>query len=314
MDFKDYYKILGIAKTSTADDIKKAYRKLAVKYHPDKNPGNIPAEEKFKEINEANEVLSDTEKRKKYDELGEDWKHYQQTGGKQGFDGFKQANGQGGTPYQYSDGEKFNEDSFGDFFSNLFGTQFGGASRGKPPSFKGQDYTAQLLVSLEEAYNGTARQLELNQQKLQLKLKPGVKNGQVLRLKGKGSKGVNGGQDGDLYITIQVAEHPLYKRKDDDLYCMIDIDLYTAILGGQAIINAVHKKIKIDISKETDNGKLLRLKGMGMPRYDKVNEFGDLYAAVNIVLPKNLSPKEIALFNELSSLKNTSYAEAELPK
>jgi len=136
----------------------------------------------------------------------------------------------------------------------------------------------------------------------------------VLRLKGKGSKGVNGGQDGDLYITIQVAEHPLYKRKDDDLYCMIDIDLYTAILGGQAIINAVHKKIKIDISKETDNGKLLRLKGMGMPRYDKVNEFGDLYAAVNIVLPKNLSPKEIALFNELSSLKNTSYAEAELPK
>jgi len=308
MDFKDYYKILGIAKTATADDIKKAYRKLAVKYHPDKNAGNIPAEEKFKEIKRPNEVLSNPEKRKKYDELGEDWKHYQQSGGKQGFDGFKQANRNGSNPYQYSDGEQFSEDSFGDFFSNLFGTQFGGGGRGKPPSFKGQDYTAQILVSLEEAYTGTPRQLELNHQKLQLKIKPGIKNGQVLRLKGKGGKGVNGGQDGDLYITIQVAEHPQYKRKEDDLYCTVDVDLYTAILGGQTIIKALHKKFKIDINKETDNGKLLRLKGMGMPRYDKVNEFGDLYATVNIVMPKNLSPNEMELFKELSTIKSTAHA------
>lgn len=310
MDFKDYYKILGVSKTATADVIKKAYRKLAVKYHPDKNQQDKSAEEKFKEINEANEVLSDAEKRKKYDELGEDWKQYQQSGGKQGFDGFKQANRNSGNPsQQYRQDETFNEDNFSDFFENIFGGRFGGGAQSKQRSFKGRDYQAELIVSLEEAFSGTSRQLTLDTQKLQMKIKPGIKDGQVLRLKGKGSKGINGGEDGDLYITVRVTEHPLYKRKGDDLYCTVNVDFYTAVLGGPTIINTLRHPVKMTISKETDNGKLLRLKGMGMPVYDKENEYGDLYATVNITMPKNLSAKEIDLFNELSTIKNTTHAE-----
>ncbi|MEJ7828942.1 MAG: J domain-containing protein [Segetibacter sp.] len=307
MDFKDYYKILGVSKTATEDEIKKAYRKLAVTYHPDKNPNNKAVEEKFKEINEANEVISDPEKRKKYDELGEDWKHYQQSGGKQGFDGFKHGNG--GNHHQYSQGEQFNDQNFSDFFETIFGERFGG-SQSKQHSYKGQDYKAKLDISLEEAYSGTTRQLTLEVQKLEMKIKPGVKHGQVLRLKGKGSKGTNGGEDGDLYITVYVADHPHYKREGDDLYADIELDLYTAILGGQTLIKTLRNAVKMNITKETENGKMLRLKGMGMPKYGKENEYGDLYAAVNIIMPKNLSSKEVDLFRELSTIKNMSHAEA----
>lgn len=312
MDFKDYYKILGVAKTATADEIKKAYRKLAVKYHPDKNPNDKSAEEKFKEISEANEVLGNAEKRKKYGELGENWQYHQQSGqpGGQGqsqdSDWSKWTNKGGGS----QSGKQFHEDDFSDFFENIFGGRFAGGQQGRQRTFKGQDHNAEMQVSLEEAYSGTTRQLQLDKQKLQLKIKPGIKDGQVLRLKGKGGKGMNGGPDGDLYITVHVSEHPHYKRKEDDLYCDITVDLYTAILGGQTLVRTLRNPIKITVSKETDNGKVLRLKGMGMPRYDKDNEYGDMYAKVNIRLPKNLTPKEIELFNELSTIKNISHAEA----
>ena len=310
MDFKDYYKILGVAKTANADEIKKAYRKLAIKFHPDKNPNDKSAEEKFKEISEANEVLSDVEKRKKYDELSEDWKRYQQQGGRQDFDSFKHTKGNDGNQYQQASGEQFEGEHFADFFESFFGGRSNGGRQSRQRSQKGNDYNAQIKISLEDAFAGTTRQLTLDTQKLEMKIKPGTKDAQVLRLKGKGSKGLNGGADGDLYITIYVAEHAVYKRKEDDLYCNINVDLYTAILGGQTTINTLHRAIKMNIAKETDNGKVLRLKGMGMPKYDKPTEFGDLYATINITTPKNLSPKEIELFTALSNIKKDSNANA----
>ena len=310
MDFKDYYTILGVATTSTADEVKKAYRKLAVKYHPDKNPGDKIAEEKFKEINEANEVLSDATKRKQYDTLGADWRNYQQGGGKQGFDTFKHGGQNEGNPYHYGQEESFNDGNFSDFFENIFGAKFNGGSRGKPQPLKGRHYNATVNISLAEAYGGTTRQLSLETEKLEMKIKPGVKDAQVLRLKGKGGPGLNGGENGDLFITITVTENGRFKRKVDDLYCTADVDLYTAILGGQATIPTMRNPVKMNISKETANGKVLRLKGLGMPRYNNANEFGDLYASINIIMPINLSQKETDLFNELSTIKQHIHADA----
>lgn len=305
MDFKDYYKILGIAKNATADDVKKAYRKLAIKYHPDKNQNNKQAEEKFKEINEANEVLSDPEKRKKYDELGENWQFHQQQSTQknaQDFDWSKWSN----TGQQRGSGRQFDNEDFSDFFENIFGGNFRG---GQQQVYKGQDYQANAEISLEEAYAGSTRRLDLGDQKLQIRLKPGSRTGQVLRIKGKGGKGLNGGPAGDLYLTIHVLEHPNYTRKDDDLYCDLKVDLYTAILGGKALLRTLRGPIKLDIAKETQNGKVLRLKGMGMPKYDKPGDSGDLYAKINVLLPGKLSQKELDLFNELSNLKKNSHAE-----
>ncbi len=307
MDYKDYYKILGVSKTATTDEIKKAYRKLAVKYHPDKNPNNKLAEDKFKEANEANGVLMDAEKRKKYDELGENWNQYQQPG--QSGKAQDRSAGNGRSRYQsYNANEQ--EGDFSDFFENIFNATYSDRQQGKPRATKGHDYKADMHVSLEDAYTGVARQIELQEQKLQIKIKPGVKDEQALRLRGKGGKGLNGGQDGDIYITVHVAKHARYKRKEDDLYCDIMVDLYTAILGGSIIIETIRNPIKMNISAETDSGKVLRLKGMGMPRYGKENEFGDLYAKVSIAIPKNLTPREIELYKELSIIKHTTHAHA----
>ena len=246
-------------------------------------------------------------KERKYDELGEDWKCYQQQGGRQDFDSFKHTKGNDRSQYQQASGEHF-----ADFFESFFGGRSSRRQSRQRPQ-KGNDYNAQIKISLEDAFAGTTRQLTLDTQKLEMKIKPGIKDGQVLRLKGKGSKGFNGGADGDLYITIDVAEHAVYKRKEDDLYCNINVDLYTAILGGQTTINTLHRAIKMNIAKETDNGKVLRLKGMGMPKYDKPTEFGDLYATINITTPKNLSPKEIELFTALSNIKKTQMQTLDQP-
>lgn len=304
MDYKDYYKILDVTNTATADEIKKAYRKMAIKYHPDKNPNNKSAEDKFKEINEANEVLSDPEKRKKYDELGRDWNQRENTGEHQ------QRNQSGSRARQYSSGEQFDDSHFSDFFENIFGRQSESSRQGQPVSYSGQNFNAQIRLSLYEAYSGTSRKLTLEDEQLQLKIKPGIKDGQVLKLKGKGGKGVNGGTAGDLYITVNVAEESGYKRKEDDLYCTINIDLYTAILGGQSLVKTLFKEIKVNISKETENGKVIRLKGMGMPIYNKEHEFGDLYATINVTMPNNLTSEETSLFQQLSTIKNTIRAEA----
>jgi len=307
MDFKDYYKILDIPKTASTDEVKKAYRKLAIKYHPDKNKDDKVAEEKFKEVNEANEILKDEKKRKEYDILADDYKNYQQSGGKQGFDGFNQGNrNQGNQQYQgrANSNQQFDEDSFAEFFSNMFGGQAKGNSQGRQQASKGQDFTAEMEVSLEEAYSGTTRQVQLEDQKLSMKIKPGVKRGQVLRLKGKGGKGINGSPEGDLMITVNVTENTIFKRKEDDLYCSIEVDFYAAVLGGKTEIKTLKGKINTTIPKETSNGKVLRLKKMGMPIFNKPEEFGDLYATINIKMPTHLSEKELELFNQLAILRN----------
>ncbi len=304
MDFKDYYKILGIDKKATPDEIKRAYRKLALKYHPDKNPNNKSAEDKFKEINEANEVLSDPAKKKKYDELGENWNQYQQQGRPEdNFDWSKWTAGNQGKSRQAYSHEDFggDETDFSSFFESMFGSGFGG--RTAPSAKKGQDYRAEIEVPLEDAYNGSSRRMEVNGKTLQMKLKPGVKNGQVLRVKEKGGPGRNGGPKGDIYLTIIIPQHPLFERKEDDLYCDAHVDLYTAILGGKQPIATLKGNMRIDIPAGTDNGKVLRLKGLGMPKFGKASEFGDLYVKVNIQTPKNLTEKEISLYKELAQLR-----------
>lgn len=310
MNFKDYYSVLGLDKKASADEIKKAYRKLAVKYHPDKNPGNKAAEEKFKEANEAYQVLSDPEKRTKYDELGENWKQYEQQGtqNKEGFDWSRYQNA-GDGEYYYSSGDQgFGGSQFSDFFESIFGRGFESAGSGRRRTAKGNDYQAEVELSLEEAYNGTSRIMEVNGEKLQMKFK-GVEDGQTLKVKGKGGHSSGGGQRGDIYVTVHIPVHPHFERKGDDLYCNAPVELYTAVLGGDATIRTMKGAIKINIPKETESGKILRLKGMGMPKFGKSNEYGDLYAKVNIILPKDLSQKEIELFRELDAIKNKKFTE-----
>lgn len=316
MEYKDYYKVLGVNKNSTQDEIKKAYRKLAVKYHPDKNKGNKEQEEKFKEINEANEVLSDPEKRKKYDELGENWKYYQQTGGAENFDWSRYANqqgqqGGGGQTYYTYQGDfndAFGGEGFSDFFETLFGQGFRSSQtkdkRGtKRTSYRGEDYNAQMSITLEDAYKGAEKIFDLNGQSIKLKVKPGISDGQILKLSGKGSVGHNGGQPGDLLLQIHVLKDPIYERRGDDLYTDLLVNLFTAVLGGKAPLKTFKGIINVNIPKESQNGKVLRLQGMGMPKYGKTNEFGDLYAKLNVELPTNLSEKEINLFKELEKLR-----------
>ena len=303
MDFKDYYKILDVPKTASVDEIKKAYRKLAVKYHPDKNKDDKVAEEKFKEVNEANEILKDETKRKEYDSLAEDYQNYQKSGGKRGFDGYSQGSRNQGSTYQNRGygGQQFDEDSFADFFSNMFGGRTTGNGQSRQQSYKGQDFTATMELSLEEAYAGTTRQIQLETQKLAMKIKPGVRDGQVLRLKGKGSKGTNGGPDGDLLITLKLKKILFSKkRRRFVLYykCRFIYCNFRRKIRNQYI----ERKINITIPKETANGKEVRLKKMGMPVFNKPEEFGDLYATINIKMPTNLSDKELELFNELALL------------
>lgn len=306
MDFKDYYKILGITKTASADELKKAYRKLAIKYHPDKNPTDKLAEEKFKEVNEANEVLKDEKKRKEYDTLAENYKNYQQSGGAQGFDGFSRgAQNQGNTRYKNRESttQQFNEDSFADFFSNMFGGSNRTAQSNQAQA-KGQDFTAEMELSLEEAYDGSTRQVQLETQTLAIKIKPGVIEGQVLRLKGKGGQGTSGAPNGDILITVHILENTTFKRKENDLYCTINVDLYTAVLGGKAEIKTLKGKINIVVLKNTANGKVVRLKKMGMPIFNVPDHFGDLYATISIKIPVNLTSKELELFNQLATIHN----------
>jgi curved DNA-binding protein len=315
MNVKDYYKILGVEKTATADQIKKAYRKLAVKYHPDKNPNDKAAEEKFKEISEANEVLGDPEKRKKYDQFGENWKQYEQHGGNaENFDWSQWQNNGGGNQYYSGNMNDFfggggeGEHDFSSFFETLFGQSGGRRQRSTRPA-KGRDIQAAMQVSLQEAYTGGNRHIEVTGAKLNLKLKPGLYEGQVIRLKGKGNPGTNGGEHGDLLISIQVTPTPNFELKGKDLYTDAPLELYTAVLGGKTNVTLLSgNAISMNVPAGTDTGKVFRLKGKGMPEYHHPDVAGDLYVKMVVHIPTNLSEKEKELFTQLAQLKTTSNA------
>ncbi len=326
MDYKDYYKILGVDKNASKDEIKKAYRKLARKYHPDTNPNDSEAAKKFSEINEAHEVLSDDEKRKKYDQLGSDWQRYQQSGGTGGFDWSKYSTASpgaspgGGWTYYSGDFEDiFGEGAggFSDFFKTIFGgfgggfTEdlggFGGSGFGGRSSIKGQDLSAEISISMEEAFRGCTRIIELNGKKMRINLDPGIRDGQTIRLKGKGGAGGKAGAAGDLYITIRVSEHPDYRREGDDLYKDVPVDVYTAMLGGEQEIETISGKYKLKIPPGTDSGTSFRLKGRGFPKYGEQGAKGDLYVKAVIHVPKNLNSEEKELVRKLASMrKNTA--------
>lgn len=304
MDYKDYYKVLGVDKNASQAEIKKAFRKLAVKYHPDKNPGDIAAEERFKEINEANEVLSDPEKRQKYDELGANWKNFQQSGGANyDWNQWQQQPGGQSFHFQGDPSEMFGEGDFSDFFQNIFGGGQGARGGGRrTASYAGNDYRAEIELTLEEAYHGTNRVLQLENQKIRINTKPGTSDGQTLRVKGKGAPGLNGGPNGDLYLNIHVLPHHLYARKENDLYQNVSIDLYKAVLGGEIEVNSFTGPVRITLPAGVQNEHKLRLKGKGMPIYGKSN-YGDMFIIVKVIIPKNLSEKQRQLFKELQDLE-----------
>ncbi len=295
MEYKDYYKVLGVDKKASQDDIKKAYRKLAVKYHPDKNPGDKKAEENFKEINEAYDVLGDAEKRKKYDSVGENWQQYEQQYARNARDHSQQ--------YRKAHGNQFEDEGmFSDFFESIFGSGASGfGGRRQSRKSKGQDYQSEADITLEEAFHGTALQLKLETQKLKITLKPGIADGQVLRMKEKGGPGHNGGVPGDLFITIHVQEHPVFKREGDNLYLDHSLDAFTAMLGGKLEVRAIDKTISINIPAGTDSDKTFRLKGMGMPVYSDPGTRGDCYVRVAITVPKHLTEEDKQALTNIAS-------------
>ena len=295
MAFVDYYQTLGVNKNATADEIKKAYRKLARKYHPDVNPNDAEAHKKFQQINEANEVLSDPEKRKKYDAYGENWQHaeaYENARKQQ-----SQGQSQNWQDYTYSGAE--NEGDFSDFFESLFGRR--GSSR-REAKFRGQDYNAELHLSLREAYHTHKQTLTVNGKNVRITIPAGIENGQVIKLKGYGGAGVNGGPNGDLYITFIITDDAKFKRVGNDLYANEEIDLYTAVLGGEATIETLSGKVKLKINAGTQNASKIRLKGKGFPVYKKEGEFGDLYITYQVKLPTHLTDEQRKLFEQLSKL------------
>lgn len=311
MEYKDYYRILGVNKKASQEEIKKAYRKLAIKYHPDKNKGDKAAEEKFKELGEAKEVLSDPEKRKLYDELGSNWKQYQHAGYNPGAGrGRQHQDNRGGRHYTF-EGDPMGffggGSGFSDFFESFFGSASGraggfGGSRGFggfDADIPGSDLAGEITISLQDAFSGTERILDTGTEKIKVKIKPGAYNGLKLRVKGKGEKG-RSGKAGNLYITIKVQPNPMYERKGDDLYMQVPIDLFTALLGGKQEIYTLSGKINIRIPEVMQNGKQVRLKGKGMPVYGK-SSYGDLYVKLQVKLPEKLSSEQKKLIEKLKN-------------
>ncbi|GAB3980201.1 J domain-containing protein [Spirosoma terrae] len=301
MDFVDYYAVLGVPKTASDDDIKKAYRKLARKLHPDLNPNDPEASKKFQQLNEANEVLSDPEKRKKYDQYGKDWQHAEQfeEARRQQQQSRQQYARSDAGDYDFSDG--FGGADFSDFLSSMFG-QEGGFRGGRQTTFRGQDYQAELQLTLRDAYTTHKQTMTVDGKNIRITVPAGIENGQKIKLAGYGSPGVNGGPNGDLYITFVIADDSRYKRKDNDLYVNEEIDLYTALLGGEKVIETLDGKVKVTVPPETQNGAKVRLKGKGFPVYKKEGSFGDLYVQWQIKLPTNLTDEQKELFRKLASM------------
>ncbi len=293
MAFIDYYQTLGLTKSATADDIKKAYRKLARKFHPDLNPKDENAHKKFQQINEANEVLSDPENRKKYDQYGENWQHGEQ------YEQQRQQQRQQQSHQQdfgnYGDGE------FSDFFSSMFG---GGSRSQQQQRYKGADYQSELKLSLRDAVKTHQHTLSVNGKNIRITVPAGAENGQVIKLKGYGAPGSNGGPNGDLYITFVISADSEFKRLNDNLYKTVAIDLYNAVLGGETTVTTLDGKVKLKIAAGTQNGTKVRLKNKGMPVYKKEDSFGDLFITYEIKIPTSISSEQLELFEKLKSMQN----------
>lgn len=293
MAFIDYYKILGVDKNAGEKDIKSAYRKQARKYHPDVNPNDKEAHKRFQEVNEANEVLSDPEKRKKYDQYGKDWKQADQFASARKSQAYSsQTSGRPGY------GGNFEETDYSDFFSSMFGGfQSGRRSQAR---FKGQDFNAELHLSLRDAYHTHQKTLTVNGKNIRITIPAGIENGQSIKIKGHGGPGVGNGPNGDLFITFNIPNDLQFKRVGNDLFTTVDLDLYTAVLGGEITIDTLSGKVKLKVPPETQNATKVKLKGKGFPKYKKDDEYGDLYVTYNIKLPSNLNDKQKELFKELS--------------
>ena len=303
MPFIDYYKILNVDKSASEKDIKNAYRKLARKYHPDLNPNDTDANKKFQQLNEANEVLSDPEKRKKYDQYGENWQHgaeYEQQAKQQ-----QQSRSQGAYKGGQSAGFEGFEGGgdFSDFFQSMFG-QGGTGSGGRQSKYRGQDYNAELRLTLSESAEKHKQMLSVNGKNIRITVPAGVENGQNIKIAGHGGPGANGGPPGDLYITFLVADDPRFKRDGSDLYCNVKLDLYTAVLGGEVTVDTLNSKVKIKVKPETQNGTKVKLKGKGLPVYKKDGDFGDLYVTYDIQIPIGLSDEQKKLFEKLASIND----------
>jgi curved DNA-binding protein len=295
MEFIDYYKILELDKNASEADIKKAYRKLARKYHPDLNPNDQATKVKFQQINEAHEVLIDPEKRKKYDQYGKDWKHSEE------FEKAKQQKQYRGPQEGYDFGNaNFSDEDFSDFFSSMFG---GGRTGGKQTKFRGQDFNAELQLDLRDVYATHQRTLTINGKNIRLTIPAGIENGQTIKISGHGAPGVNGGPNGDLYITFSISNSTKFRREKNDLYTEMDLDFYTAILGGDITADTFDGKVKLTVKPETQNGTKVKLKGKGFPVYKKDGEFGDLYITYQVKIPVGLSEKEKELFRQLQTIR-----------
>lgn len=300
MAYIDYYNILGVSKDASQEDIKKAFKKLARKYHPDLNPNDPEAHRKFQEINEANEVLSDPEKRKKYDEYGENWKHADEYEAQQ--QQYSRNNGSNGsfhTSFWSSDGD-VNGSGFSDFFEQMFGSHRKG--RDGQYGYRGQDYTAELHLSLTDAAETHKQILTVNGKKLRITVPAGVTDGQTIKLAGQGGEGANGGPAGDLYITFIIDNNTRFKREGDDLYATVPLDLYTALLGGEVIVDTLNGKVKLKVQEGTQNGSKIRLRGKGFPVYKQDGAFGDLIITYNITIPTNLTDKQKDLLRQIQTL------------
>ncbi|MGI0108002.1 DnaJ C-terminal domain-containing protein [Salinimicrobium sp. WS361] len=308
MEFIDYYKVLELDKNATKSDIKKAYRKLARKYHPDLNPNDTAAQKKFQQINEAHEVLIDPEKRKKYDQYGKDWQHaeefekakaqqqYQRQSGS-GFDG--RTGGFGGA--EGFSGGGFEGGDFSDFFESMFGGAAGGRQR--TTRFRGQDFNAELHLNLTDVYKTHKQTLTVNNKNIRLTIPAGVENGQTIRIKGYGGEGVNGGPNGDLLLTFAINNNTTFKREGKQLYKDVELDIFTAILGGDLLIDTFDGKAKLTVKPETQNGTTVKLKGKGFPVYKKEGSFGDLLVTYKLKIPTKLSVREKELLQELKKLR-----------
>ena len=308
MEYKDYYKTLGVAKGADEKEIKKAFRRLARQYHPDVNSGDKAAEARFKEINEANEVLSDAEKRRKYDELGQSYQRWQQTGGGPGgfdWNQWSAGGGSGGTRVDYSDlNDILRQGGFSDFFETMFGGMGMPGQRGGGANARSQDLEHEIEITLAEAFGGAQRIIELDGRRLEVKIPAGVKTGSRVRVAGEAPAGAaKGGPRGDLYLRIKVLPHPSFERRDDDLHCEVAVDLFAALLGGEVHVPTLAGSVALRIPAGTQAGRTFRLAGQGIPRLRSPQEHGDLYAKVRVVLPEKLSEAEQKLVREWAALR-----------